>query len=398
MTVGAYMILSFLFNALSFISLICMEGKALTKNDPLVSTIGLGFAFAAVKGLGRSKYLNIPICVLFACVLAKKGVFEHVMYHDKYVESDLYYDHTWIVAALLNVFGIYALFVRIRTGYRVYAISVFIGILAILMFRGNKATGMCSDVPTFFTEGAHSYPDGDSWPNLPHLPYLRKSQYIEMSDGVKLAVDIYLPRDHDEHKDSRPTFLHFTRYQRNLKRSMLSRFITIFDQPPQPTFNLRSLRYIEHFVSDGYAFVTVDTRGAGASQGNKPVDMLPREVLDLKEISSWVLRQSFCDGNIASGGISYDGIMAAAAAMQGNIKAIGLIGTYLLHLHIYSHPHTPSKKTQVSMVTSTATSGWSVDSQQRALLTATLHLQVRANVTSPCLILKFEMNFLGAHS
>ena len=37
-----------------------------------------------------------------------KGVFEHVIYHDKYVESDLFYDHTWIVAALLNAFGIYA--------------------------------------------------------------------------------------------------------------------------------------------------------------------------------------------------------------------------------------------------------------------------------------------------
>ena len=282
---GVYMISSILFNVLSFVSLVCVEGKALTKNDPLVSTIGLGFAFAALNVLRRSEYSNTPICVLFACVLAKNGVFEHVMYHEKYLESDLYYDHTWIIAALLNAFGIYALLVRIRT-YRVYAISVFIGILAILMFRGNKTTGMCSDVPTFFNEGAYSYPDGDSWPNLPHLPYLRKSQYIEMSDGVKLAVDIYLPRDHNERK--RPTFLHFTRYQRNLKRSMLSRFITIFDQPPQPTFNLRSLRYIEHFVSDGYAFVTVDTRGAGASQGNKPVDMLPREVLDLKEISSWV--------------------------------------------------------------------------------------------------------------
>ena len=69
-------------------------GKALTKNDPLVSTIGLGFAFAAVKGLGRSKYLNrFAFC---SRVLAKKGVFEHVMYHE-YTESDLYYDHTWVV-------------------------------------------------------------------------------------------------------------------------------------------------------------------------------------------------------------------------------------------------------------------------------------------------------------
>ena len=48
----------------------------------------------------------------------------------------------------------------------------------------------------------------------------------------------------------------------------------------------------------------------------------------LTRILRQVLRQSFCDGNIASGGISYDGIMAAAAAMQGNIKAIGLIGFY----------------------------------------------------------------------
>ena len=56
--------------------------------------------------------------------------------------------------------------------------------------------------------------------------------------------------------------------------------------------------------------------------------MLPREVQDLGEVSAWLLAQPFCDGQIGSGGISYDGMMAAAAATQGNIKALALVGFY----------------------------------------------------------------------
>lgn len=43
--------------------------------------------------------------------------------------------------------------------------------------------------------------------------YQKHSEYVEMSDGVKLAVDIYIPADGPE-RDSFPTVLQYTPYQR----------------------------------------------------------------------------------------------------------------------------------------------------------------------------------------
>jgi hypothetical protein len=58
----------------------------------------------------------------------------------------------------------------------------------------------------------------DAWdgtlPGARHLPFERTSQYLEMSDGVKLAIDLYLPRGSAAavQTERRSTFLHFTRW------------------------------------------------------------------------------------------------------------------------------------------------------------------------------------------
>jgi uncharacterized protein len=49
-------------------------------------------------------------------------------------------------------------------------------------------------------------------------------------------------------------------------------------------FNVRSLRYVNRFVPSGYAWVTVDVRGTGASGGFRPVDFSPVEVADYPEV------------------------------------------------------------------------------------------------------------------
>jgi hypothetical protein len=47
--------------------------------------------------------------------------------------------------------------------------------------------------------------------------------------------------------------------------------------------------FAQALVPTTLRYVTVDTRGAGASFGHKPVDMMPRELLDLREVSFAVL-------------------------------------------------------------------------------------------------------------
>ncbi|CAB9513795.1 Putative serine esterase [Seminavis robusta] len=73
--------------------------------------------------------------------------------------------------------------------------------------------------------------------------------------------------------------------------------------------------------------VSVDVRGTGASYGPRPIDLVAREVQDYVEVAEWVHEQSWCNGKVGSGGISYDGITAAlaAAASKRLVQAIVLL-------------------------------------------------------------------------
>ena len=43
-------------------------------------------------------------------------------------------------------------------------------------------------------------------------------------------------------------------------------------------------RFLKQFVPRGFAYVSVDVRGTGASEGQRPIDFHPREVQDHKEV------------------------------------------------------------------------------------------------------------------
>ncbi|RMH32306.1 MAG: CocE/NonD family hydrolase [Nitrospirae bacterium] len=131
----------------------------------------------------------------------------------------------------------------------------------------------------------------------------RTSFYLTMSDGTKLAVDLYLPRDRTP--DTRlPAILHQTRYWRSIDyRWPLSLFNG--DRP-------RGLMaaYAERFLANGYAWIDVDVRGSGASFGTRPYAYSPQEIRDGTEIVEWIVRQPWSNGRVGALGISYNGTAA----------------------------------------------------------------------------------------
>ena len=81
----------------------------------------------------------------------------------------------------------------------------------------------------------------------PNVEPQRRSLYLSMADGVRLAVDVFLPRDLPA-GTRLPTILTATRYWRAVE-----------GQPPGNP---------ERFwLSRGYALVNADVRGTGASFG-----------------------------------------------------------------------------------------------------------------------------------
>ena len=145
------------------------------------------------------------------------------------------------------------------------------------------------------------------------------SVYVTMPDGVKIAVDAYLPQavaGGAPLPAKVPTVVVFTCYT---KRFQLKPGVK-----PGTEDCPRLSRYRDAFVPRGYAVVTVDVRGSGASFGARDGFRSPREREDSGVIADWIVAQPWSDGNIGAVGISYGGAASDFIASTGHpaVKAI----------------------------------------------------------------------------
>ncbi len=139
-----------------------------------------------------------------------------------------------------------------------------------------------------------------------------QSLYITMSDGVKLAVDIFRPgTDGQATEEPLPLIWTHNRYVRAQVRNG-NRFDTMMQSDMR--------RLVQH----GYIVANVDVRGGGASFGHYAGPFNPRETVDAREIIEWFADQPYCDGNIGMYGGSYLGATQYMAAATGtpHLKAI----------------------------------------------------------------------------
>src|SRR3954462_8432048 len=163
---------------------------------------------------------------------------------------------------------------------------------------------------------------GSAW-RVPPSQYLKSrpatyaigtpaSRYVTMPDGVRLALDVYLP-DGTGRPDRLPTVVILTPYYRRFK-------VPGPGADPSPNIAI----YRDMFVPRGYALVTVDVRGTGASFGTRDCFRSPRERDDHRVIADWIVAQPWCNGSIGSTGISYLGAAACFLASTGHpaVKAV----------------------------------------------------------------------------
>jgi putative CocE/NonD family hydrolase len=138
-----------------------------------------------------------------------------------------------------------------------------------------------------------------------------KSLYITMRDGVKIAVDVVLPKNLSS--DAKiPTVILQTRYWRADEFRIPFRW---FQKPD---------KFLLFFTSYGYAVVLVDVRGTGASFGTWPYPWSRDEIMDGGEIVNWIVSQPWSNGKVASIGVSYDGATAELLAVTNHpaVKAV----------------------------------------------------------------------------
>ncbi|MEO3876625.1 CocE/NonD family hydrolase [Nonomuraea sp. B12E4] len=132
------------------------------------------------------------------------------------------------------------------------------------------------------------------------------SSYVTMTDGTRLAVDLWTWDQHQR----RPTIVWLTRYWRRSTGA----------KPVSETFR----DAIAYFTDAGYAFLVVDVRGTGASFGTRPTEWAPEEIEDYGTIIRWAADQPWSNGAVATLGTSYPGNAAelAAIASDGALRAV----------------------------------------------------------------------------
>jgi putative CocE/NonD family hydrolase len=125
----------------------------------------------------------------------------------------------------------------------------------------------------------------------------RRSFHLGMRDGVRIALDVWLPAGR-EAEAKLPTILHQTRYWRSSQ--------LVWPIPDQ----FAGREEAAEFVERGYAWVSVDARGSGASFGSRPYPWSGDETRDGAEVVDWIVAQPWSNGRVGTFGTSYDGSTA----------------------------------------------------------------------------------------
>lgn len=156
----------------------------------------------------------------------------------------------------------------------------------------------------------------DYSPTPSYKGFSYNSSYVPMSDSVRLAVDVFLPKQLEEGKQV-PTVVYFVRYVRTFQ-------LKAFWRPlKNPAFGSVAEEEVKFLTSHGYAVAIVDLRGTGASFGHRDMEFSPKEVDDMGEMLDWIVQQPWSDGKTATTGISYTGTTAELALItkHSSLKA-----------------------------------------------------------------------------
>jgi len=131
------------------------------------------------------------------------------------------------------------------------------------------------------------------WPDV-----VRSSIYVPVSDGTRLAVNIYRPANAaDVVADKLPVIFAFTPYRARYRDDTGQ----VVELALNDRLALRSL------IAAGYVVATADIRGKGASFGHRRGFQDRREARDGYDLIEWLARQPYSTGKVGMVGCSYLG-------------------------------------------------------------------------------------------
>lgn len=130
--------------------------------------------------------------------------------------------------------------------------------------------------------------------------------WIDVEEGVRLAVDVHLPPSHE---GGLATLVEALPYR---KDDVTASYVSSY----------------ERYVAAGFAVVRVDLRGTGSSGGIATDEYPDVERRDLARVVDWITEQGWSSGRVGVFGTSYSGFNAlqmAAAIRDLDLPALGAV-------------------------------------------------------------------------
>ena len=115
-----------------------------------------------------------------------------------------------------------------------------------------------------------------------------QSLYVPVSDGVRLAVDVWLPVERVAAGEAVGAVVRSTRYYRAEEPARVG-----------PEFDANRAEG-ELWNAAGFAFVVADVRGTGASFGVRSSELGEREIDDFGELIDWVAAWPWSNGRVGA--------------------------------------------------------------------------------------------------
>ena len=135
-------------------------------------------------------------------------------------------------------------------------------------------------------------------PSAPTHGVRLENTWIPMSDGIRLAVTLYLPTG-AKPGQRYPALLEYLPYRKD-------------DDEAVRDFGTHT-----YFAKRGYVGARVDIRGFGMSEGSPPDrEYSAQEQQDAEEVIAWLARQSWSNGNVGMLGISWGGFNSIQMALR----------------------------------------------------------------------------------
>ena len=160
----------------------------------------------------------------------------------------------------------------------------FILIIQLIALLGGCSTKKISEVGKYNGYSSPSY-DG----------YIRKSEYISVRDGTKIAIDIFRPTLKGKvAEELLPVIWTNDRYCR-ASIGHGGKIIAKLDRQS----------WLQEIVKHGYIIGVADIRGTGASYGTWKGPFAQSEAKDAYDIIEWFSSQPWCNGQIGMFGSSY---------------------------------------------------------------------------------------------